>query len=248
MSSNDSGLQQQTVQGMDAFLKELSSRQPKPSEILSAGAPWGGLHEKLTGKLLAPGCAFNLTSTPESRPWIELLSPQGTFSAHTLALTPLSFQIGAAWAAKLNVSSSKHGDTWLHRLHLGIIELEVGNAPAAAAAFRASLALKPSVHAARNLAVMSAAINASALYAQAWTLWTAMDANSDPAKGRLGANLRVSMCSGCFYKAHLCQPGRWMQVGSGQGISGGSPDALWRLHESGPIAVRTGSCDAARWW
>jgi hypothetical protein len=49
-------------------------------------------HEKLTGKRLARGLHFNVSMTPETQPWLELLD-NGTFSKDTLAQTPRSFQV-----------------------------------------------------------------------------------------------------------------------------------------------------------
>ena len=76
----------------------------------------------LTGKKLAQGLHFRVPkpSEPgfdEAKQWIELLR-DGTFSAGTLAETPLSYQTRPEWETALLKSGESHGYTWLHRLHL----------------------------------------------------------------------------------------------------------------------------------
>ena len=92
----------------------------------------------LTGKRLARGLHFNVSNTPETQPWLELLN-DGTFSPETLKRTPVSFQVDALWVAKLKDSAGKHGWTWLHHLFVGTAELEIGNAAAATDHFTKSM-------------------------------------------------------------------------------------------------------------
>lgn len=145
------------INDIDQFLANVSNIVPQAHEILHVGQPWGALHEKLTGKRLARGLYFNITKTPETKPWLELLDADGktpgTFSKETLGLTPRSFQVDALWMAKITESANAHGWTWLHHLHAGTIELEIGNVGAARKHFEDSLNLKVTPHAARNLAI-----------------------------------------------------------------------------------------------
>jgi hypothetical protein len=84
------------------------------------------------------------------------LCRNGTFSKETLAdLAPASFLIGSEWVKLLEASAARHGASWLHSLYLGTAELEMGNAPKALALFNRSLALQPSVHAERALAIFA---------------------------------------------------------------------------------------------
>ena len=62
--------------------------------------------------------------------------------------------------------------TWLHHLFRGTTELEWGDVARAAASLRRSRALRPSAHAARNLALLApSASEAWALYNEAWELY-----------------------------------------------------------------------------
>ena len=96
----------------------------------------------------------------------------GTFSAGTLSRHAISFQaggyldrVGSHWQAVLQRSMAAHKPTWLHHFHLGVIQLEGclvpgdGNMTAAAASFEASLRLKETPEALRNLAIITHAEN-----------------------------------------------------------------------------------------
>lgn len=135
---------------MEAFFAKHSADTPKPENILSRGLPWGGLEEALRAQeqpatsKLAAGVLFDAPAVWLSQagrtameaaavtPWVELLSKAGTFSTTTLGRLPGSFMASTAWYRKLQQSASSHGETWLHLLFRGTIELE--NAHAAQAA------------------------------------------------------------------------------------------------------------------
>lgn len=177
-------------------------------EILHVGQPWGGLHERLTGRQLARGLHFNVSTTPETQPWLELLDA-GTFSAETLKRTPTSFQVDALWISKLKESAVKHGWTWLHHVFVGTAELEIGNTADAMDHFTKSMAMQPSVHAARGLAVFVDASNASHFFDEAWKAWNAVD-TADSAKFRLGADLAKEYSSWLVAKAQAT--GDWQPL------------------------------------
>jgi hypothetical protein len=109
----------------DAWLKKLSSTPPKPEHMLLQGSPWGALYELATSSKLAAGCPFNLTLSPQTRPWVEL-HKAGTFSAETLDAVPQSFEVGPMWVEKLLASKAAGHNTWLHNLYLGTAFLEAG--------------------------------------------------------------------------------------------------------------------------
>jgi hypothetical protein len=52
------GVPSSRVASMEAFFKELEDRPITSDELLSRGSEWGWLHERLTGKKLAPGAPF----------------------------------------------------------------------------------------------------------------------------------------------------------------------------------------------
>ena len=71
------------------------------------------------------------------------------------------FDAGTSWLAVLNSSAAKHGATWLHHFHIGVILLERslvpgdGNFTQAKTAFAQSLELKRTAEALRNLAIIA---------------------------------------------------------------------------------------------
>eukprot|EP01079_Euglenida_sp_SAG-EU17-18_P004845 gene4845-879_t len=186
---------------VDSFFEGLSSQPPRQEDMLHYGTPWGGLYEFTSQSALASGAPFNksdLATDPATRMWHELAT-EGTFSEETLSRTPLNFEVGIEWYSML-VESRKKNDTWLHKLLLGTIALERGNKNASQDMFLSSLAQHPTVHAARNLAVMSAETEATLAYytqdclqTQAWSLWQSMS-QTDPARARLGINLANEFC------------------------------------------------------
>ena len=138
----------------------------------------------LTSKQLAKGLHFRVPKPGEpgfdqAKQWIELLR-DGTFSAGTLAATPLSYQTRPEWEAALVTSGESHGYTWLHRLHLRVIRLDKGMIAAGERELNASMALKPNAVAARNLALLAPSTEARiARYNQAWALWKEVSASAD---------------------------------------------------------------------
>lgn len=174
-----------------------------------SGMPWGGLREQLTGERLVKngGCPFPKPRyDTETRAWLDLLV-NGTFSAETLALTPVTFEIDPLWVERLFHSMSEHGETWLHHLFIGTYQLEVGNPTAATASFEASLRLLPSVHGYRNLAIFADTVDAaSALYQKAWDVWTSLDTKRDPSVEDLGKDLASE------FAAWLMLNSRWLEL------------------------------------
>jgi len=170
---------------VDAFLKTQAAAPVQT--LMSRGSGWGMLYEKRTGRRLSPGLPFETTLTDEERPWSELLT-LGTFSDETVSQPPLSFNVSPGWVALLRESMSKKGATALHHLHLGVAQLEAGAFDDAKNSFEASLALKPTALACRNLALLFERGNdldaAQGAYSRAWKLCGGAD-----------ANLAVEICS-----------------------------------------------------
>jgi hypothetical protein len=167
--------------------------------VIHKGAPWGALHEKITGRRLSRALVFELpeegdASYPEARPWLELLE-NGKFSPETLRTTPLSYQTRPEWIALLQESAEAHGATWLHDLHLGIYLAEIGGVAQPTQLFQDSLRKRPSPIAERNLAVLSQnASQATQHFLNAWKLAVDLP-HDDPARPRLLRNLAVEVCN-----------------------------------------------------
>jgi hypothetical protein len=162
----------------DAALKEMDSFLTAEAvapirTLLYRGAGWGWLYEKRIGHKISPGLTFESRSGDEEQPWNELLAT-GTFSSQTLSKRPCSFNVSPGWTKLLQESARRHGETWLHHLHLGVADLERGSLAAAGEHFRASVALEDNAQARRCLALLhehdSDRAGAEADYLRAWSL------------------------------------------------------------------------------
>lgn len=200
------GVSRAELADIDALFTEMSDQPPTKAQIVSKGMPWGGLQQKLLTTLhrrggksetaaaaaavLAPGCPFPAPeTTDETQPWLELLET-GTFSNETLGRTPVNFEVSDTWVGLLDKSMAAGHATWLHHLFLGTHALEVGNAEAGQAHMRASMALHPSVPAARALAMLTPTVDAAAkAYDLAWSVWSKLDPDLDSNAVQLGADL-----------------------------------------------------------
>lgn len=139
------------LKDMDAF---LSAQAVAPvRELLHRGSGWGALYQKLTGRAISPGLAFECAPSDEERPWAELLAG-GTFSDRTLAGPPRSFNVSPAWLAALKRSETERGTTWLHEVLIGVAEAEAGRFAEARRRFENSARLKDNALARRNLALL----------------------------------------------------------------------------------------------
>ena len=178
-----------SLQEMDEFLRAHADAPVQ--KLLHRGAAWGLLNEKLTGRRVSPGLAFDCEPSDEERPWAELVAG-GTFSADSLGKAPLSFNVSPLWVSSLNASARARGMTWLHRLHLSIAKMEAGDFVEAREHLQASLALKENAPAHRCLALLNERDgNLSAAhtdYQRAWPL-----CGND-------ANLAVEICD--FFIRH----------------------------------------------
>lgn len=197
------GISDARLEHMDALLRKIADMPPTPEQIVYRGMSWGGLRQKLERKHpegrikepLAPGCPFPEPEMDiETRPWLELLET-GTFSDETLALTPVNFEVSDEWVNLLQLAVNAGNATWLHLLFLGTHALEAGNAKRATELIQDSMKLKPSVHAARNLAIIASTEHeAASRYLEGWALWEELDPNIDPSVAQLGADLAGEIC------------------------------------------------------
>lgn len=172
----------------------------------------------LTGKKLAQGLHFRVPkpSEPgfdEAKQWIELLR-DGTFSAGTLAETPLSYQTRPEWETALLKSGESHGYTWLHRLHLSVLQLEQGMITAGERELNKSMALQPNVVAARNLALLAPSTQVRITrYSQAWVLWKDLSASSSSGYSTWhdapGATARLGLALAKEFQQLLVSTAEW---------------------------------------
>jgi len=193
---SEEGMPREAVQDLDGFFEAHATR---PASVLVRGQVWGALEELLLGAPLAPGLRFSLPTDPQSlqfqeaRPWVELVT-HGTFSEHSLARLPLSYQTSDRWMALLQASAAKHGMTWLHALHLGICRAERGGLEEPLALLALSQQLKPNPVAARCLAVLQQSPEAAwEHFQEAWA--AAVDLAGDdlvpPSDAKLSTRQRV---------------------------------------------------------
>ena len=130
----------ETFDDMDTWFKaHVADRKPLDKEIMHRPERWGAVEELRRGKPLAEGALFPNTAGEhgdngplqnETQAWLELVS-DGTFGKESLRSHAISFQAGGyrdlqgtSWLATLQSSAAKHGATWLHDFHIGVILLE----------------------------------------------------------------------------------------------------------------------------
>jgi len=171
--SSSAGIPETKVATMERFFVELEDRAPQDWELVSKGSVWGGLHEKLTGRKLAPGTLFQVEQTIETKLWVEL-AETGSFSTHTLTQTrtPLQYAVDSVWVTALEKSAARER-TWLHDLLLAVAYAEAGEIDRPREMLERSLASGDvrSPVAARCLAVLTTdAEQAWAYLSMAWDL------------------------------------------------------------------------------
>jgi hypothetical protein len=249
------GVSEDLLRRVDKFLSTFADIPPTPQQIVYQGMPWGSLRQKLERKLsgshvhepLAPGCPFPDTEPDvETTPWLELLET-GTFSERTLSLIPVNFEVSDEWVTLLQAAVDAGKTTWLHLLYLGTHALEVGNVERAITLFQDSRKLNPSVHAARNLAIIAPTQNEAVnLYKEAWARWEALDPNVDPTVTQLGADLAGEFCGWLLGNERWADLELFLHSLHSSGVS--SQIFLGKdrvLHAQAGLAVRRGDFDAA---
>ena len=166
-------------------------------DIVHVGQPYGALHQELAGKQLSPTMEFTIGPeyAGEVQPWLELVRT-GTFSAATLANgeIPLSYMTSAKWEKLLEASVAKHGETYLHLHHLGVIAAERLNIPLATARLRRSVALRPTAVAHRNLAaLLTDPAEMAEHFTAAWTLALGYGPNASTTATTLQGRLQYDL-------------------------------------------------------
>ncbi|HWI34204.1 MAG TPA: DUF5107 domain-containing protein [Lapillicoccus sp.] len=123
-----------------------------PTELLHTGSGWGALEQRLRGGsgLDRPATPFPADSLgPEQAPWLTLLD-SGHLPAADPTEPPLSYQVGRAWAERLERSGADDWASWLHR---GVARHHAGDVDGAITAWWRSNDATPNAWALRNLAV-----------------------------------------------------------------------------------------------
>ena len=255
------GMSSATLSAADELLARMADTPPTPAQIVHKGMPWGGLQQKMLARMhtlngataedaaalsvLAPGCPFpEPARTDETTPWLELLE-SGTFSAATLKVTPVNYEVSDAWVAMLDRSIAAGHATWLHHLFLGTHALEVGNAIGGRSHMEASMKLRPTVPAARALAMLApTAEDAAKAYERAWSLWEALESSAEPNAHQLGADLAGEIA------AWLLGNKRWEELATFLGKLKGATTAAYLLkdrvlHARAALHVTRGEFDSA---
>jgi tetratricopeptide (TPR) repeat protein len=135
-----------------------------PVEVLQAGSGWGALERRrreVDGEpsLDLPGTPFpDATLGAEQQPWLDLLDTGGL--ELDLAAPPPSYQVAPGWLPRLQAADGPAAD-----LLRGVVEAYAGDADAARASWRRSLAAQPTAWAWRNLGVLDADDDAEAALA-----------------------------------------------------------------------------------
>lgn len=172
---------------IDSFFRD--QRDLPTGTLLHRGAAWGMLAERLDGRTLASGLDFKAPIGQEERPWSEL-TERGTFTPQSLDEDPVSFNVSTSWVAALESSAAKYGDTWLHRLHLGVAALEDGRGDLAETDFVQSYGLRRNMGAARNIALIQ---DQRGDISSAWE-WYQRAFQSAPGHAPLAAEIATWLC------------------------------------------------------
>lgn len=156
---------------MDAFLTGISRLPPR--RRLSTGSPWGQRQERLTGRRLATGLDFSVTTQADL--WDALAAGEDLSAAH-LATIPADCAVSDIWVSALRQNAARQGESWLHALLLGIAALDREDLPQARQLFERSLSACPSWLGYRQLALIEPDEDkAEELYLAAWSKAEAPD-------------------------------------------------------------------------
>lgn len=156
----------------------LTTAGDAPASTLFCETGWGALEMARRASrpdLPALPAAFTFPAnslTPEEAKWLDLLQ-KGVFPEPDPAAIPGEWLTQPDWLPLLANLAHKN---WFSLLHEGVLRMENGDAVGAVAAWRESLALRPSAWAWRNLAVAADrsgdASAAQECYREAWALAT----------------------------------------------------------------------------
>ncbi len=133
----------QALLAMDRRCQALS--QKAADEILYEGLGWGALERRRDAAALPPHLSFpDSTLSLQQQPWLELLRGKAMESCD-------SFMVSDAWVARMEAVAEKSAALWNL---LGVAYLENGRLQEAQSAWEASLRLKGTPMAHRNLACL----------------------------------------------------------------------------------------------
>ncbi|MCK6579532.1 MAG: DUF5107 domain-containing protein [Anaerolineae bacterium] len=141
------------------FARGETWKDQPPSEILHRGSGWGALEAarlRLRGAppFAGPGLDFGAPSEPAQQPWLALLQT-GRFPGSESDTLNAGLLVQTEWRALLEAFVAREpAASWEAWLHLGSMRLHEGERAGARQAWEASLALKRTAWALRNLAVL----------------------------------------------------------------------------------------------
>lgn len=167
-----------------AELKRLDARYAQQADekvvrVLTSASGWGALEVRRMAKMgqaaLIPSALEFPAETigPEQQKWLHLLE-NGSLAEPEPAQMPGEWMVQDEWQTLLEQSAPQH---WFSLLHQGVMRMEHFDLPGAVADWQASMRLRPSAWAARNLAVAALRLaqdeTALAYYRQAWEIMRA---------------------------------------------------------------------------
>ncbi len=141
------------------------------AKMLQSASGWGALELERSGESLPPSFVFPASTLgAEQQKWLALLQ-NGTLPEQSPAELPGEWLVQPEWRDLLEASPNRN---WYALLHLGVMRLENFDEAGARAAWQASLDLRPSIWAWRNLAILAQRLGEQAealeCFSRAWEL------------------------------------------------------------------------------
>ena len=140
---------------VDAFLREVA-QQPVTTR-LSEGAPWGGRHERLTGRALSAGLDFTV-STPRDL-WDDIADGRPGAAADRV---PAEIAVSPLWCDAIAKSAAAAPQSFVYPLLLSVAALDREDRAAARTHLAASLALQSSWLGQRQRALLADSVEEAA--------------------------------------------------------------------------------------
>ncbi len=147
---------------IDAFMAAAS--QLPITTMLHEGSPWGGRHERLSGRRIGMGLDFGVSAARDV--WDDI-ADQIRLRPEDLAAVPADFVTSDIWLSAIALHGSQHAPGALHRLALGIAQLDRGDRDGARNLFDQALALGANWLSFRQRALVTDAVDEAMMYYRA---------------------------------------------------------------------------------
>jgi tetratricopeptide (TPR) repeat protein len=131
-------------------LRFPNQKEAKETKIIYKGSGWGAVEELARGEKISDLCLFPQSSDTETEEWTTLIK-ENRFPDPDTDKEPASYVVGKEWLSKLE---SLPEQSWYSLLHIGVIKYADGDLDGAKKAWEASVELKPSPWALRNLSML----------------------------------------------------------------------------------------------